>query len=81
MDYFLELRPGSLNLTSSILRLLNFFVCILFLEVIVTCQNCLSLMAKVLALEIISIFDGLGILFHSLFDIILVEARWVVDTH
>ena len=79
LDYFLELGPGGLDLTSCILHFLDFFVSILFLEVIVSSQNRLSLIAEVLALKLASVLDGLRILFHSLLNIVLVEARRIVD--
>lgn len=78
-DYLLELGASGLNLSSSILRLLNLFIRVLLHEVVVAGEDGAPLVREILPLELLSFFNALVVLLLLLLEVVVVKTGWLVE--
>lgn len=78
-DYLLELGASSLDLSTSILRLLHSFIRVLLHEVVVAGEDGASLVGEVCPLELLSFFNALVVLLLLLLEVIFVKTGRLVE--
>ena len=78
LDYFLEFRPGRLDLTTCIFNILDLFIGVLLDEIVITREHSSPLIRKIRTLELCSFLNAFIVLILLLFQVILVKARWLV---